>query len=512
MATEIPLYQRTELPPARAGIAKPSYELAEGAGLAQFGQGLAKFSGAIWDKLIEAQAANEEAEARGQVNTFIESFKTFAADRPNASPEELQKEWDKISTQIKAIPETLKTGIAKQNFTNFLALNEGLINQKAQTSIEAIKSKQELERSKAIEQSFINDFDISGLVKHVETQVKSGLYDREIAEARLKLQIDGINIAQAKAERETAKDTYRITALAMGKDGIEWVVNPKNTPGVSQEDRFEIQSEVYSALNRLETQAELEVERNDSIIGEQFLSLLINKLEPKKPQLDFDMIKGSNLSFDAKEKWVAKLRTFDNYSEQELKEAFTDKGEVLADIYDKIDNGTLTDELDTMVGKGLSPVTAERIKREIRVPYEKDSEQFFKRIFGWSPELGFENELSAFLYEKTLREWQAEIKKQDATGEKIIEIGRSIARPYFLEHLKAVMPSDTNISRMMELALGEEIEEIKPTEPVKVKEEVGEKAEKEIKEIAEPKTQAEYDALPSGTIYIDTDGTRRRKK
>lgn len=31
-------------------------------------------------------------------------------------------------------------------------------------------------------------------------------------------------------------------------------------------------------------------------------------------------------------------------------------------------------------------------------------------------------------------------------------------------------------------------------------------------EIAAPKTQAEYDALPSGTIYVDTDGKTKRKK
>jgi len=244
----------------------------------------------------------------------------------------------------------------------------------------------------------------------------------------------------------------------------------------------EIDSDERNSL----TQAGLAIEQKDDAIGAGFLDLLTNKLDPAKPQLTFDMIKVSELSFDAKKEWFTLLRVFDNYSEQELKEAFTDKGEVLADIYDKIDDGTLTDELDTMVGKGLSPITAQRIKTEVREPYKKDTEQLFKRIFGWSPELGFENELSSFLYEKTLRTWEAEIKAQKATGEKIIEIGRSIARPYFLEHLKTVMPSETNISRMIELALGEEIKEVKPAEPTEVKEQ--ETVKPELYEVGESRT------------------------
>lgn len=176
----------------------------------------------------------------------------------------------------------------------------------------------------------------------------------------------------------------------------------------------------------------------------------------------FAEIEASPMSIPAKARMRTQIMTFDNYSEQELKEAFQDKGEVLADIYNKIDNGTLTDELDAMVGKGLSPITAERIKKEIRVPYEKDTEQMFKRLFGWSPELGFADEMAAFLYEKALREWTAEIKLQDATGEKIIEIGRAIVRPYFIEHVKRTMPIEKDIPRIIELALGEseEIEKI----------------------------------------------------
>ncbi|GAG86884.1 unnamed protein product, partial [marine sediment metagenome] len=123
------------------------------------------------------------------------------------------------------------------------------------------------------------------------------------------------------------------------------------------------------------------------------------------------------------------------------------------------------------------PATAKGIVEDIREPYKKDTEQMYRRIFGWSPELGFADDMAPFLYEKALREWKAEIKKQDVVGDKIIEIGRAIVRPYFTEHIERTMPVEEDIPRIIELALGEpeEIEkellpEIPPVEeePYKV--------------------------------------------
>ncbi len=106
------------------------------------------------------------------------------------------------------------------------------------------------------------------------------------------------------------------------------------------------------------------------------------------------------------------------------------------------------------------------------------------------------------MYEKVLREWKSEIKRQDAKGEEIIEIGRSIARPYFIEHLKKTMAGqEADIPRMVELALGTEVKE----------EEKEEVPKKEEGTLPMPKTAEEYDALPGKTLYIHPDGTRRRK-
>lgn len=258
---------------------------------------------------------------------------------------------------------------------------------------------------------------------------------------------------------------------------------------------------IRNIANSSITQAKMGIKQKDDAIGSEFMNLLINKLDPTKSQLTFEMIAASEMSMDSKLQWEARLRTFDNYSEGELKEAFTDNGEVLADIYNKIDTGTLTDELDTKVGDGLSPITAERIKKEIRAPYEKDTEQLFKRIFGWTPELGFgEKKLAPFLYEKTLREWKEEVKRQDATGEKIIEIGREIARPYFIEHIeKELEGQEVDISRMVDLALGEKVVELE--EPAEITREA-------LKEGEGPATYADFRAEVQRLNRIDTGKAR----
>ena len=163
---------------------------------------MAKFSGDVFNKLVRSQAANEVAEARGQVDTFIESFSTFVADNPNASPDELQQKWNKISSQIKAIPGTLKTGLGKTEFGNHLALNWGRINQIAQTRMEAIKSKQELGRYQVLRENYINNFDKKSLAKLNAEQVKEGLLDPEITKFQQEQDFKVIDIAQKKTQLE----------------------------------------------------------------------------------------------------------------------------------------------------------------------------------------------------------------------------------------------------------------------------------------------------------------------
>jgi len=431
----------------------------EARGLGALGRGIGTLGEALF-KIEQAEGISQFATARNLANADIQAFEL--AQKTNVDPDSYQ---DRFTEAFEGM-----NVHRPKNLTGAKRYDEWLKGQEAlwRVGVAKLANRKVVQIAEGAYITNLSSAYLTGNSQEVnriidEAEQIGVITPEEAAIERIKVpgKIDGTLIQtllnQASQEASVGDFIASSNIIAQAEELLNTTTN------LDAETERLMRSRVEASKNMIETTKKLAIDQKDEAIGTGFLDLLINKLNPAQPQLTFDTITASGLSLDAKLKWESLLRTFDNYSEGELKEAFTDKGEVLADIYNKIDTGRLTDELDTMVGKGLSPVTAQRIKKEIREPYKKDSEQFFKRIFGWSPELGFENELSSFLYEKTLREWESEIKRQDATGEKIIEIGRSIARPYFLEHLKTVLPSDTNIARMMELALGEEIKE--PPEP-----------------------------------------------
>ncbi len=179
MVAKIQLYRRQALPPERAGVAKPPASLADRSGQIQAGQAIAGIGMKIWSDIIKSQAANEEAEGVGQMKALTQSFDTFVADNPNASEDELKKEWGKIETRIKGIPNTFKTGLGKSNMTNTIALNMPVVREKAWTQAAATKSKQELARSEAIVKNHKVNFEYEELAAHYGEQVQNGVYDRE---------------------------------------------------------------------------------------------------------------------------------------------------------------------------------------------------------------------------------------------------------------------------------------------------------------------------------------------
>ncbi len=111
---KMPQFFSTGLPPSRAGVAKTPFGLAGQSGEIGLGQALEKFGGATLDRLTKQQAANEVSDARGQTMALVEEFSTIVASRPNASFDELQTFCTKIANKIKALPDQLKTGLAKE--------------------------------------------------------------------------------------------------------------------------------------------------------------------------------------------------------------------------------------------------------------------------------------------------------------------------------------------------------------------------------------------------------------
>jgi hypothetical protein len=146
--SDVPLKHRTGLPPERAGLAKPPYELADTSGQQQFGRTMAHFSGVIFDKLVGQKAANEQAEFYGFVNTALAEWEGYVKNNPGASFEDLQKQRAKMMEGIKAAGQNKGlTGIAKRNIDNWYKENEALLYEKSQGIMEGIRSKQQAEQS-----------------------------------------------------------------------------------------------------------------------------------------------------------------------------------------------------------------------------------------------------------------------------------------------------------------------------------------------------------------------------
>ena len=213
--TQIPLYQQTQLPPSKVGAAKAPYSLADRSGQQQLAQTIAGVGEKIWDNIIKSQATNEVAEARGQTESFIESFNTYVASNPNASPEDLQKERQRITSQIQGLQGTLKTGLGKRDFGNFLAMNEGIINQRMLTTAAATKAKQEFTKAESQRNVFIAQGDVGEeYEKFMREHAANGIYNPDIIEETIaldKMKGNIIKVQNTVAAMKTAAANPDIT-------------------------------------------------------------------------------------------------------------------------------------------------------------------------------------------------------------------------------------------------------------------------------------------------------------
>lgn len=174
--------------------------------------------------------------------------------------------------------------------------------------------------------------------------------------------------AGQKAADEAAKDAYRIAALAMGKEGIAWVIKPENTPGISQEDRFEIQKEVDGSLKLTEAieeeklEAQREVDRD--VIGDATNSGTV----PKGYNSIYDLINKSSLDEDEQHQKIT-------WAHQEADRRA--KGTAIIrddDVYDKLDDRIIDYHLGTETKKAiLSDLREARFGDKPTIP-QKDYE------------------------------------------------------------------------------------------------------------------------------------------
>jgi len=151
----LPLYQRTQLPPDRAGIAKPPYELADRSGQIQFGQTVAGVAEDITDSIIKAKAANEVHEFYGTKDISLTQWDNYVEQNPNASMEDVEAERQKILSQISLAGQKAKTGIAKRDINNWLLANKTVLEEMTKGTQQAIQSNQERTKFEAYEKLYI---------------------------------------------------------------------------------------------------------------------------------------------------------------------------------------------------------------------------------------------------------------------------------------------------------------------------------------------------------------------
>ena len=398
--TTVRLFERRELPPRRVGEAKPGFDLAEGAELAQAGQTLATFAGARFDKLVNSMAANEVAEFEGMVNTEIENFSTFVKSKPGAPFKELEAERNKMIQRLESVSAKAITESGRQSIKNFMLSNKNLIFAKTQNNMEAIRTRQVLQVSELHIKNFMASGNIDGLEKYYEKMVSAGFYTKEFATAKFaaeeaimldaakKLAIENIKPLLVDSIGENLDKGAGLETLGMAlsqlkKDGILTDAEAAQTDKVLGDwiDNFVAgrgkQAEDAEKLSTRETYIELS---KDIVSG----------------ALTFDSIDQSVLLKDDKEKWQEYITG--SYQDAPTENTPAGHTEAVGAVYDaatlqlsptdaydvllkaRFTDRTITDEqFEWGIGKIENPYPKE-ILEDIRSVFNSNLEDF-NRIF-----------------------------------------------------------------------------------------------------------------------------------
>lgn len=330
---DVPLYHRRELPPGRVGIAKPPYELAGRSGQIAFAETLTKFSGALFDKIVESRAANEQADFQGFADTEIERVRTYVAANPNLPFAEYEKAIKGAVANIKKAGRKTTTGIAKDANARWMASNLNLVSQRMLTDAEAELSNQEFIRAETQRKAYIADFDPEGLVNHSEKMVAAGTYDAETEDARLEIEVAAIttNLEEQSVYRFINMGAY---------EAAEEMINQAEY--LSPEQKNRLTDEVYSTRNRERIQANREQVLIEDEARKQATDLMVDE------ELSFEWLRHNRdkMAEDDYERFNKYLlqRRFEVREEKELEQWLSERWRLISDVTDGID--------DLRMGKG----------------------------------------------------------------------------------------------------------------------------------------------------------------
>ncbi len=555
--TDIPLIQRTETGARRAGAVKPGFDLAEGGEIAQIGQFVTKFSGAVYDKLIKVQAANEVAEGKGQVSSLIEGFSNLVAENPNASFDELQEEWNKVSDQIKAIPETLKTGLAGDAMTQWLALREETINKQAHGKMFAIKNKQQADRFQVQRELNILNLDDAALEVQYADMRATGNFDNVVLDAQEQIDLSVIDKAQSKVAVGNASqrgfDVWQETVTPEDPDGDLnagfAVINA--IEGLTGAQKQNAESEMKTRIENRRAEARLELKQAEDAAVEEINKRLnkgqldgitdfINTLSLTETKKN-EQIKTANAFVksinDAKEETVTSdetnikidqiiddvrrgRMTYDEgiveYSTLSAGVKASEGGGNLNDIRKAADSSVDPTLLRPVVKRGGSLV--ERMKN-LQIGFVKadDSLDDDEKLVDISA-----IEARAFKNQTELDEWAILNKDDPNFNEKfqkqVNDLYRSEIEEVTLNMFQRIFTHPTLLRKKRLKALRKEpsFKALNKADQARVEDLIAEgltiPQALGNADFPEPKNQAEFDAIPSGTQFKDTDGKIKVKK
>jgi hypothetical protein len=268
------------------------------------------------EKLIRVRAANEEAAFHGIVKTAMQEFDTYVTAHPGDSFEQLQKQRDRMMTAIKSAGEKATTGIAKRNNTNWLAANRGHIKEMTQTSMEAIRSRQELETYHQQQENNINNLDDAAYITASDNMVAAGLITPQYAKARAEHDLSVIDKARQEVAIKNAKSGLEAQiftiAAKQGYDAAEELLrDPATTAqliesGIKREDIKSLLTDVGERLQHQKADAKLKAEQ----ATEQSIEAINGRLNNRELSGIDDFINGLPLTEAQKNKEILKAHAF----------------------------------------------------------------------------------------------------------------------------------------------------------------------------------------------------------
>ena len=311
----MPLYQQQELPPRRAGQAKPSYGLADQSGQRQLGRTVAGIGEAVWSQLLNAKIANEKALFLGAEKTAREKLNQYIIDHPFANEADIKAAQGRMVAEIEAAGKSSRLPDVQNYAKNWMAENREALMVKSGNAITEIIKQREQKNFNAQMEAYENSTDPDDTQKGVALidNHTGSLIDPKIAplmkegfEQHKAAQFEKLRREQFKAGIEA--QAFQLAA-ASGYDAASKMLSDPETvaglieAGMKREDVKSLLTDIDARLGQQEAADKVEL---DNAIEDEKQEIDNIFILPKKEFLDnvpamLDSINNSTV-LDVKEK------------------------------------------------------------------------------------------------------------------------------------------------------------------------------------------------------------------